>query len=273
MHAFQVTHPAAIRRPFISPVLLERTLRIGAFLCFVGHGAFGIITKRAWVPYFGVVGIGSNTAYHLMPLIGLLDITMGCVMLLTPRPVVVYWMVAWAAWTALLRPLSGESVWEALERAGNFGVPAAVLAMIHQPKSLGGAFRRLRFRVLDASLLPRLQFVLLLTAVLLLAGHGALGLMGKPGLTANYAAVFPDNAAAIMTPVLGAFELALAVLLSRRPSVSLALFIALWKLATESLFLAAGAPFWEIVERGGSYAAPLALAIVLSLRTSWEPAR
>jgi hypothetical protein len=39
--------------------------------------------------------------------------------------------------------------------------------------------------------------------------------------------------------------------------------VALWKLATESLFVAAGQPFWELVERGRSYAAPVAFAIVV----------
>lgn len=32
-------------------------LRSAAAMCFIGHGAFGIITKEGWVPYFGVVGI------------------------------------------------------------------------------------------------------------------------------------------------------------------------------------------------------------------------
>jgi hypothetical protein len=34
-------------------------------------------------------------------------------------------------------------------------------------------------------------------------------------------------------------------------------------MATEFLFVAAGAPIWEFVERAGSYAAPLALAVLL----------
>jgi hypothetical protein len=27
-------------------------LRIAAAICFIGHGAFGIITKAGWLPYF-----------------------------------------------------------------------------------------------------------------------------------------------------------------------------------------------------------------------------
>jgi hypothetical protein len=49
--------------------------------------------------------------------------------------------------------------------------------------------------------------------------------------------------------------------------------IALWKLATESLFVAAGAPAWEIVERGGSYAAPFALALVVVMTSAHRSAK
>jgi len=45
-------------------------LQITSGLCFIGHGAFGIITKVRWLPYFAVVNIGPDTAYTLMPLIG-----------------------------------------------------------------------------------------------------------------------------------------------------------------------------------------------------------
>src|SRR5262249_53883353 len=117
---------------------LEWILRVGAFMCFVGHGAFGIITKEAWVPYFGVVGIDRHTAFQLMPLVGTVDIAMGFLMLLRPLPAVAYWMAAWAVWTALLRPLSGEPSWEAIERAGNYGVPAALALLMITPSTLSG---------------------------------------------------------------------------------------------------------------------------------------
>ena len=107
--------------------------------------------------------------------------------------------------------------------------------------------------------------MLAVVVALLLIGHGVLGLEGKPGLVANYAAVLPPGAAAIATPVVGGIEVALALAVLRWPSAGLALFIATWKLATESLFLVSGQPIWEFVERGGSYAAPLALAITVWL--------
>jgi hypothetical protein len=63
---------------------------------------------------------------------------------------------------------------------------------------------------------------------------------------------------------IGAFELVLAAALLLRPTAGLLLSICLWKIATESLFLVAGAPVWELIERFGSYTAPLALAFLLS---------
>jgi hypothetical protein len=244
---------------------LHWTLRVGAFLCFVGHGAFGIMTKQAWLPYFAVAHIGPATAYSLMPVIGAIDFAMGCLVLFSPRPAVVYWMTLWAVWTALLRPLAGESGWEALERAGNYGVPLALILLAAPSRGVVSFFAPISLRQLTERLLRNLEIVLVAVVVLLLVGHGALGVEGKPGLVSNYASIFPDGVAARMTPIVGGGEIVLALVLARWPSVRLALFIAVWKLAIESLFLAAGAPLWEIVERGGSYAAPVALAIVLML--------
>ena len=93
-------------------------LRIAAAMCFIGHGAFGIITKAGWVPYFGVAGIPEAWAWKLMPIIGTMDIAMGLMALVLPNRWLWMWMSFWAVWTALLRPLSGDSMWEAVERAG-----------------------------------------------------------------------------------------------------------------------------------------------------------
>ena len=60
--------------------------------------------------------------------------------------------------------------------------------------------------------------------------------------------------------MVGWFEIALALGVAVRPMAGLLVFVAAWKLATESLFVVAGAPIWELVERAGSVAAPLALA-------------
>src|SRR5882762_11583966 len=58
---------------------LHWLLRLACAAEFVGHGAFGIMTKAAWVPYFGVVGIPPELAWKLMPMIGTVDIMIGLV--------------------------------------------------------------------------------------------------------------------------------------------------------------------------------------------------
>ena len=126
------------RSPVSDPAndtLVSGVLRVGVAGCFIGHGAFGLITKAAWVPYFGVVGIGESAAWQLMPLVGIMDIVMGVLVLTRPCRALFVWAVIWTIWTALLRPLSGEPIWEAIERAGNYGVPVAVLVLVgwHRP--------------------------------------------------------------------------------------------------------------------------------------------
>src|SRR4029453_7877044 len=98
-------------------------------------------TKREWLPFFAVVGISADWAYSLMPLIGAVDIAAGIATLFVPRRAIVAYMTVWALWTALLRPLSGGSVFEMVERAGNYGVPLAFLMMLGRPRNLREWFR------------------------------------------------------------------------------------------------------------------------------------
>ena len=235
------------------------TLRVGAAACFVGHGAFGILTKEAWVPYFAFVGIPADWAYALMPVVGAVDIAVGLTVLISPRPAVLAYMVAWALWTALLRPLTGESFFETLERAGNYGVPLAFLLFAGVPRTWREWFQPMRA---DSALGDRAlaMRVLLVTTALLLFGHGGLAAQGKP-LLASHMSVAGLSPAALS--LVGFAEMSVALLLLAAPSTPLLVAVTLWKLSTEALFPIAGAPIWEFIERGGSYAAPLALALLL----------
>ena len=40
---------------------------------FVGHGAFGVMTKQAWVPYFTLFGFPEAWAWQLIPVVGSID--------------------------------------------------------------------------------------------------------------------------------------------------------------------------------------------------------
>jgi hypothetical protein len=236
-------------------------LRAGAALCFIGHGAFGFITKAAWVPYFGVVGIPETWAWRLMPVVGAVDVMAAMAVLYAPRVLPLVYMTLWATWTALLRPLAGEPVWEALERAGNYGVPLAMLVLTGAPRSWRELWSPRERAVDDAGVLARVCTILRCATVALLFGHGALGAFtGKAVLTTHYASI---GLPASTTAQLGWLEIALAAAIAIRPAIPLLLFAAAWKLATESLWIVARAPAWELVERAGSYVAPLALAALL----------
>ena len=234
-------------------------LRIGAALCFIGHGAFGFLTKAAWVPYFGVVGVPEPWAFELMPLVGAVDVLAGMAVLFGPTRLPLLYMVIWAAWTALLRPLAGESAFETLERAGNYGVPLALLLLVGVPRGRRDLFTDLPPRPVGAE--RHVIHVLQWTTCLLLLGHGALAISGKPLLVAHYAAFGLPADAAVIT---GWIEVALAAAVLIRPSALLLFGVVLWKLVTEALFPVTGAPIWEFIERAGSYAAPAALALILA---------
>jgi hypothetical protein len=236
---------------------IARILGIGGVLEFLGHGALGIGRVAAWTSYFAVVGIGASKASALMPLVGFFDVALAAALLVLPSRACILYMTAWGLWTALLRPLAGETPWEAVERAGNYGALAAFFLLT----SGGQGWFRLGLReTLTPERRRAVAWILRLTTVLLLAGHGALGLLGKPLLASHYASVGIHSEG--FETAVGAFECLLAAAVLVRPARGLLLSVVLWKLLTEFLSPVAGLPLWVFVEHAGSYAAPLALALL-----------
>jgi hypothetical protein len=199
-------------------------------------------------------------------MIGAVDVLAAMAVLFAPRGLPLLYMAVWALWTGLVRPLAGESVWEAVERAGNYGVPFALLVMTGIPRSLSDLRRtRLDVDVVDSSIV-RVCVILRWTTAALLFGHGALAaLTGKATLMAHFAAVGLSPRALLLV---GFVEMTAAIAVALRPSIALLILIAVWKIASESLWLVTGAPVWEFAERAGSYAAPLALAALLAWQSS-----
>jgi uncharacterized membrane protein YphA (DoxX/SURF4 family) len=253
---------------------MHATLRIASAMCFIGHGAFGIITKPIWCNYFAVFGIGHDLAYRLMPVLGSVDILLGLSLLFYPTRAVLTWLVAWGAMTALLRPLSGESAGEFIERAGNYGAPLALLLLSGLQ---GSGFRRWWLRVdaypqPDKARFNRVVLCLRVVVFLLLLGHGWLNWIEKKGLLTQYAALGFSNPAAVAHAV-GIFEMISAVALLIKPVRPLLLVLLIWKIGTELFY-----PHHEVfewIERGGSYGSLLALWLALSYtdhlkkNTSW----
>jgi hypothetical protein len=250
---------------------IEWILRIGVFCCFVGHGAFGIITKEAWVPYFALVGIGRDAAFVLMPLVGLMDIVvLGTTALVFPLRALLAWGAFWTIWTALLRPFTGEGWWEFLERGGNYGVTLAFVLLAGLPKTLKPwFFERARVELLPERLMPTLWVLRIATGALMI-GHGAFGLLMQKKSWFGYLAVLGLDENTVrslnLLSLVGAFEMLVGVAVLLFPVVPLLWFIVVWKVATELLRPLAGEPFWEFIERFGSYTVPLTLIFL----TQWQ---
>jgi len=241
---------------------IHYTLRFACAFCFIGHGAFGVITQPLWANYMAVFGIGKPLAYHLMPLVGTMDLIFGFLILFLPLRILLSWLVVWGAITALLRPLSGEPFSEFLERAGNFGAPFALLLLSGGPGTrIREWFKPVPSRPsLDEASQGRLQNGLIMICFLLLVGHGGLNMIDKSALVNQYSTLgFPNPTATAR--IIGLFEVTAAFLLLLRPSRQLVMSLFLWKMFSELFY-----PHYELfnfLERGGSYGSLLALWFVM----------
>jgi hypothetical protein len=248
---------------------LEWTLRIGVAFCFIGHGAFGLITKAEWLPYFALFGIPASIAWPLMPVIGTTDILIGLSVLVSPRRAVLAWTFVWGTLTALLRPFTGEGWWEFLERGGNYGVALALLLLVGVRSDWRSWVRRMPPIAPTPERLAQAAWVLRVTTAVLLIGHGGFGAVMQKPVWGEYLAVLGVSPGTEMTQGLivgvGLFEIALGVVVLVWPASWLLAFVLAWKLGTEALRPLAGEPIWEFVERAGSYTAPLALLLVQRL--------
>ncbi len=115
---------------------VEWILRIGVFGTFLGHGIFALLVKQSWIPYFTSVGISESSAIILLPLIGILDIIVAIFALVKPVRAILIWATLWAFATALIRPISGEPIWDFVERTANWASPLALLYLRGLPKKL-----------------------------------------------------------------------------------------------------------------------------------------
>jgi hypothetical protein len=244
------------------------TLRIAIIMCFIGHGAFGIITKPIWCNYFAVAGIDHDLAYRLMPVVGSFDILMGILMLIYPARGIAVWLVLWGTVTASMRPLSGEPFAEFIERAGNFGAPLTLLLLTGGIKNnVRNFLSPLSSRIeTDQKTMARVKICLRIIVFLLLAGHGWLNLIEKKALLSQYTALGFANPSGTALAI-GIFEIIAAFAVLIRPMRPVLFVLFIWKTGSELFYPHYGVFEW--IERGGSYGALLALWFATE-RTSYH---
>jgi len=254
--------------PFAASVSLEQRifflLRLAVLLCFTGHGFWGLAGKESWIPFFNAYFVGEEYARVLMPVIGAWDIAVGLIFFLYPTRALLCYVVFWTLFTATLRPSAGMGMSEFYERAGNYGIPLAML-FVYGFKSGQGWFGRLAPpSTLAAGSEPYKWFelVLRICLFLLLAGHGGLALFNaSPVLLRHFATlgITPDQAVLM---IFGTCEITLALVVLARPRLpGLMLFVLVFKLFCESIYPFAGQArdVFETIERAGDYIIPLIL--------------
>lgn len=116
--------------------LIGWVLRVAVAGEFIGHGVFALQLKESWLAWFPAFGISDpQTATTLLWLIGLMDVALAIIILIRPIRIALLWMVIWGFWTALVRPIVGEPIWDFVERWANWGAPLALLLLLGWPKN------------------------------------------------------------------------------------------------------------------------------------------
>lgn len=114
---------------------LNWILRIGVAGEFLGHGVFALQGKKQWIEWVQqMTGVDAQLATQFMMLVGLLDLAVAAVVLIKPIKPVLLWATFWGFWTALLRPLVGEPIWDFVERWANWAAPLALFLLLSKTK-------------------------------------------------------------------------------------------------------------------------------------------
>ncbi|MBI5153363.1 MAG: hypothetical protein HZA36_02795 [Parcubacteria group bacterium] len=106
---------------------IEWLLRIGVAGEFTGHGLLAIEGKKDWIGWISqMIGVDTPTATTLLLLIGIFDVVVALTVLIKPIRPLLLWAAFWGFWTALVRPLVGQSVLDFIERSANWAAPLAL---------------------------------------------------------------------------------------------------------------------------------------------------
>ena len=106
---------------------MEWILRVGVAGEFAGHGLLAIAGKADWTKWIGeMLKVEPGTAGTLLMLVGISDLIIALIVLLRPVKPVLLWAAFWGFWTALVRPLVGQSWLDFVERAANWAAPLAL---------------------------------------------------------------------------------------------------------------------------------------------------
>ena len=108
-------------------------LRVGVAGEFLGHGLLAIGGKADWIKWIvQLIHVSTPTATTLLVIIGICDVLVALSVLVKPIKPVLLWAVFWGFWTALVRPLVGQSWLDFVERFANWGAPLALYFLMEE---------------------------------------------------------------------------------------------------------------------------------------------
>ena len=251
-------------------------LKIAVGFNFLFHGAWGVVGKEAWIPFFGFAGISETSAVYLQRMIGVMDITLGLIVMFAPTRWAMIWIIIWAVWTASLRPLTGSAWWYFLERSGNYGPPLAFFIYAGWGRSISDWLKPIKTFTLTENKILVMKWVLRCAIAAQLISHGLYGVIeGKQLLIGHFGSVgLPGT---LMDPEsflisVGWFEIGLGVLVLLKPFRAVVALIILWEVFIGLLYPISGLPVTEhpqvylifrTLERFGDYAGPLGLLLLM----------
>ncbi len=114
---------------------IEWILRIGVAGEFLGHGMFAIAGKADWIKWVQELsGLSLSSATTAILVIGVMDVLLAILVLVKPMRPLFLWMAFWGFWTALVRPLVGQPIWDFVERWANWAAPLALYFLFKSQK-------------------------------------------------------------------------------------------------------------------------------------------
>lgn len=110
---------------------IQWILRVAVAGEFMGHGALALGGKADWVGWVEQLsGLSQPIALNIILVIGAIDIVLALMVLFRPIRPLLLWMAFWGFFTAILRPIVGQSIWDFVERFANWGAPLTLFYLL-----------------------------------------------------------------------------------------------------------------------------------------------
>ena len=104
--------------------VLHWTLRLSTFALLLGHGALGILTRKALLAaHYSSIGLPGAA---VEPWVGGFEMLLAVAVLAKPSVGLLVFVFAWKLATEVLNPIAGSLFWVFVEHGGSYAAPLAL---------------------------------------------------------------------------------------------------------------------------------------------------